>query len=454
MVKETIKKTVGRLPPQNIEAEQSVLGSLMLDKEAIIKIVDFLKPEDFYRGIHTDIYQVMLELYEKNEPIDLLSLTNRLEEKKKLKDIGGASYLTNLVNSVPTAGHIAHYAKIVKNKKSLRDLISISEEINQLSFQEPENVEDLVDAAEQKIFSVSQKTLGQKFTQVKDALADAFERIDKLHRGEESTRGVPTGFADLDNILSGFQKSDLILLGARPSLGKTSLALDIARHISAKEKLPVAIFSLEMSKEQLVDRLICAQAGIDSWKMRTGRLSGEGPNNDFEKIQRALDELSSALIFVDDTPSPTVLQMRTMARRLRADRDLSLIIIDYLQLVQPSNHFSSPVQQMSEISRSLKGLAREINVPVLAISQLSRSVESRSPAIPKLSDLRESGGLEQDADVVLFIYREDKERANTDRKNIADIFIAKHRNGPTGKIELYFNESQASFRNLERHFEE
>ncbi len=447
-------KKQGRLPPQNIEAEQSVLGALMLDKESIIKIADILESDDFYRSIHGNIYQAMIDLYEKNEPIDLLSLTNRLEERKWLDEIGGASYLTNLVNSVPTAAHITHYAKIIKNKKALRDLIGASEEITQLSYQEPDDVETLLDEAEQKVFGVSQKSINQKFMPVKDALEDAFERIDRLHRGEEMTRGIPTGFADIDNYLSGLQKSDLVILAARPSLGKTSMALDFARHIATKEKTSVAIFSIEMSKEQLVDRLICAQAGIDSWRMRTGRLTGEGENNDFEKIQRALDELSVAQIYIDDTPSPTVLQMRTMARRLQAQNDLGLIIVDYLQLIHPRNPSDPPVQQMSEISRNLKALARELKIPILALSQLNRSVESRSPAIPKLSDLRDSGAIEQDADVVLFIYREDKERPNTDRKNIADIIIAKHRNGPTGRAELYFNESQASFRSLEKRSEE
>ncbi len=448
------QKTEGRLPPQNIEAEQSVLGSLMLDKEAIIQIADILKSDDFYRGIHSNIYQVMLELFEKNEPIDLLSLTNRLEEKKQLEEIGGVSYLTSLVNSVPTAAHVAHYAKIVKHKKVLRDLIETSSQITQLSYQEPEDVENLVDTAEQKIFSISQQSVGQKFLLVKDTLEEAFERIDKLHKGDEVIRGTPTGFSDLDNYLAGFQKSDLVILASRPSIGKTSLALDFARQIAIKDKTPVAIFSLEMSKEQLVDRLICAQAEVDSWRMRTGRLSGEGPDNDFQRIQQAMDDLSSAPIFIDDSPSPTVMQMRTMARRLQAEHDLGLVIIDYLQMIQPRNPNDSPVQQMTEASRNLKTLARELNLPVLALSQLSRAVESRSPAIPKLSDLRDSGAIEQDADVVLFIYREDKDKPNPERKNIAEIHIAKHRNGPIGKIELFFNESQVSFKTLEKYLGE
>ncbi len=442
---------IGKMPPQNTEAEQSVLGALMLDKEAIIKVASLLKPEDFYRGIHQEIYNAMLELFDKNEPIDLLSLNNCLKNKKKLKEIGGNSYLTELVNSIPTAAHVVHYAKIIKNKKILRDLIDGSHQIIEKSYQEPEDTENLVDEAEQKIFHISQKATSQKFIQVKDTLEGAFERIDKLHRGESPTRGAPTGFTDLDNIVSGLQKSDLIILAARPSLGKTTLALDFARHIAIKEKMPVAIFSLEMSKEQLVDRLICAQAGVDSWRMRTGHLSGE---QDFQRIQKALDDLSITPIFIEDTPSPTIMQMRTMARRLETQHKIGLIIIDYLQLIQPRNGYESPVQQVTEISRNLKGLARELNVPVLALSQLNRAVESRSPAIPKLSDLRESGSLEQDSDVVMFIYREDKDKINTERKNIAEVIVAKHRNGPTGRAEVFFNESQVSFKNLERHIEE
>jgi len=452
---ETKKQDIeGRLPPQNIEAEQSVLGALMLDKDAIIKVADILKPDDFYRGSHNNIYQIMVDLFEKNEPIDLLSLTNRLEEKKQLEDIGGASYLTSLVNSVPTAAHVAHYAKIIKNKKVLRDLIDSSYKITELSYQEPDDIESLVDEAEQKIFSVSQQSIGQRFTPVKESLEEAFERIDKLHRGDSIIRGVSTGFADLDNQLAGLQKSDLIILAARPSLGKTTLALDFARQAAIRDKLPVAIFSIEMSKEQVIDRLICSQAEVDLWRMRTGRLSGEGPDNDFQRIQQAMDELSGAPIFIDDTPSPTVMQMRTMARRLQAEHNLGLIIIDYLQMIQPRDGYISSVQQVTEISRSLKALARELNLPVLALSQLSRAVESRSPSIPKLSDLRESGSLEQDSDVVLLIYREDKDRSTTERKNIADIIIAKHRNGPIGKVELFFNESQVSFKSLEKHFDE
>lgn len=442
----------GRLPPQNIEAEQSVLGCLMLDKEAIIRVADILKPGDFYRDIHNQIYSAMLELYEKREPIDLLSLTNLLEEKSQLEEMGGVGYLTGLVNLVPTAAHIIHYAKIVQRKKTLRDLIEASYHISQLGYQETEEVENLVDAAEQKVFSIAQKSLIQGFVPVKDTLEEAFGRIDRLHRGDGSLRGISTGFSDLDNHLGGLQKSDLIVLASRPGLGKTSLALDLARHSAVKSGLPVGLFSLEMSREQLVDRLLCAQAGVDLWRMRTGRLSDQGEDNDFSRIQRAMDELSTAPLFINDAASPTIMQMRTMARRLQAEHNLGLFIIDYLQLIMPQNSNISPVQQVTEISRSLKALAKELNLPVLALSQLSRAVETRSPSIPKLSDLRESGSIEQDADVVMFIYREDKDRSNTGRKNIADIIIAKHRNGPTGKIELFFNESQASFKGLDKRY--
>jgi replicative DNA helicase len=455
MEKNKTQSPSDKLPPQNIEAEQSVLGCLMLDKDAIIRVADILEAGDFYRGNHNVIYRIMLDLYEKNEPIDLLSLTSRLENKKKLEEIGGASYLTSLVNMVPTAAHVAHYANLVKQKKVLRDLIDASYQITEASYREPDDVEELVDEAEQKIFSISQKSVNQKFIPIKEGLEEAFERIDRLHKGDGALRGVSTGFTDLDNYLSGLQKSDLIILAARPSLGKTTLALDFVRHIAVKDKTPVGIFSLEMSREQLIDRLVCAQAEVDLYRMRTGKLTGEGPNNDFEKIQQAMDQLSNAPIFIDDTPSPSILHMRTMARRLQSEHQLGMLVIDYLQLIQPRNNFDSSVQQVTEISRSLKALSRELNLPVLAISQLSRAVESRSPAIPKLSDLRESGSLEQDADLVMMIYREDKDRTNSEKKNIADIIIAKHRNGPTGKVELYFNESQVSFKNLERHrFEE
>lgn len=443
-----------KLPPQNIDAEKSLLGSLILDKNAILKIVDFLTNKDFYQGIHQQIYQAIIELFEKGEPVDLLSVSARLKEKNQLENIGGRSYLTDLINSVPNALHVLNYAKIIQRKRILRDLISASYDIGIMGYDEIEDIDVLLDRAEKRIFSIAQKSLSQNFVPVKITLEQAFERIDNLSKHRDETRGVPTGFTMLDKKLSGLQKSDLIILASRPSLGKSSLALDIARYTAVHHKIPVGIFSLEMSKDQIVDRLIAADANIDMWRLRTGQLSSEGEDNDFSRIQQSLGVLSEAPIFIDDAAISNVLQMRAMARRLQMEKGLGLIIIDYLQLMEPKNPAISSVQQITEISRSLKGLARELNVPVLAISQLSRAVEQRIPQIPRLADLRESGALEQDADVVMFIYREDRYRQDSQRKNIADIIIAKHRNGPVGKIELYFDDQRASFKNLEKELEE
>jgi len=448
------EKFPDKLPPQNIEAEKSLLGALMIDPQAILKVVDFLIPRDFYKENHQKIYQAMVELFEKRDSIDVLSISNRLKEKNQLEDIGGAGYLTSLVNFVPTATHVLNYAKIVQEKRILRDLIGASYEIGNLAYQESEDVDVLLDQAEKKIFSIAQKSLTQTFTPVKETLEETFKRIDELSKHKGALRGVPTGFRALDNILAGLQKSDLIILAARPSIGKSAMATDIARHVALEKKMPVGIFSLEMSKDQIIDRLIAAQADIDLWRLRTGRLSDEGEDNDFERIQKAMGVLSEAPIFIDDAASSNVLQMRAMARRLQADKGLGLLIVDYLQLMEARNPNQTMVQQVTEISRSLKSLAKELNVPVLVISQLSRAVEQRTPHIPRLSDLRESGAQEQDADVVLFIYREDKYKENTERKNIADIIIAKHRNGPVGKIELYFDEQRVSFKDLEKGYQE
>lgn len=439
-----------KVPPQHIEAEKSLLGSLMIDKDAIVKVVDFLQPRDFYRNQHQMIYQAMQELFDKGLSIDLLSLSSRLKEKGQLETIGQKGYLTDLVNSVPNALHVLEYAKIVQKKRILRDLIQCSYEIGEMGFREEEDVDSLLDKAESKIFAIAQHSLSQQFTPIKSELESAFERIDRLSKERGIPRGVPTGFIDLDRILSGLQKSDLVILAARPSIGKSGLALDIARNVAVKENIPVGIFSLEMSKDQVIDRFIASQSNTDLWRLRTGLLSSDKENNDFERIQHALGVLSKAPIFIDDTAGANIMQMRAMARRLQASHGLGLLIVDYLQLMEPRSQNFSMVQQMTEISRSLKGLARELSVPVLALSQLSRAVEQRSPAIPKLSDLRESGALEQDADVVLFIYREDKYKQDSPKKNIADIIIAKHRNGPVGHIELFFDEPRASFRNLEK----
>ena len=438
-----------KLPPQNIEAEKSVLGSIVLDKESINKIADFLSADDFYLRAHQIIYEAAVKLYEKNEPIDLLSLSNKLKESNVLDVVGGASYLTSLVNSVPTAAHIINYAKIVNQKRTLRDLIDSAHHIISLGHQEAEDVEGLLDQAEQKLFSVSQRSVQQNFSKIGgELLKEAFERIDRLHKGDGALRGYSTGFYDLDFYLAGLQKSDLILLAARPSIGKTSLALDIARNIAKKEKVPVGLFSLEMAKEQIIDRILASEAGISLWKLRTGKLSSSGEDNDFEKIAHALDSLAQMPIFIDDTASPTIMQMRAMARRLQAKNGLGLLVVDYLQLIRPTQNTDSEVQQVTEISHGLKALARELNIPVLAVSQMSRSAEMRTDQRPKLSDLRSSGSLEQDADVVMFIYREDKVKKESERKNIAEIMIEKHRNGPTGSIELYFDDQCSSFRSL------
>ena len=441
---------LNRLPPQDIEAEQSVLGSLLIDKDAIVKIADIVSPKDFYRKAHEIIFEAIIGLYTKSEPIDLLTVSSRLKEKKQFKEIGGISYLTTLVNFVPTASNIIHYAKIVNRKRTLRDLIGASYEISSLAWEENKNIDEIIDEAEKKIFGVSQTSLISEFQHIKPHLGEAFERFDRLHKGDDTWRGIPTGFIDLDKKLAGLQKADLIILAGRPSLGKTSLALDFARFAAVNEKVPVGLFSLEMSKQQLIERLISAEAGVDLWRLRSGQLSDEGKDNDFEKISRALDSLSSAPIYIDDAASPNALQIRTMARRLQAEKGLGLLVIDYLQLMQGTGRIENRNQEVSEISRSLKNLARELNIPILAVSQLSRAPEARTDQIPKLSDLRESGSIEQDADVVLFIYREDKVKKDSDRKNIAEIHIAKHRNGPTGKIELYFNEDYTSFKNLDK----
>ena len=445
-------KTEERIPPQNVEAEQSVLGSLMLDKEAIVRVADFLTPHDFYRGSHKEIFKIMLSLFEQGEPIDILSVAARLREVNRLEDMGGQAYLAELINSVPTASNVAYYGRMVQRKRILRDLISASYDIAQLGYREDEDINVLLDSAEQKIFAISETTLSQNFRPVRSSLEEAFERIDKLHRKEGETRGVPTGFLDLDNLLSGLQKSDLVILAARPGVGKTSFAMDIARNVAVKN-IPVGIFSLEMSQEQLVDRLISSQAGVDLWKIRTGNLSSTGDDNDFMRIQSALGTLSEAPIYIDDTGSPTIIQMRAMARRLQAEHGLGLLVVDYLQLIQPRSMSDNMVQQVTELSRALKGLAKELNVPILALSQLSRAVESRSPQIPRLSDLRDSGSIEQDADVVLFIYRQDTEKTDSANRGIAEIHIAKHRNGPIGNVKLFFDEKRASFTDLARGYE-
>jgi replicative DNA helicase len=434
-----------RIPPHNLEAEVSVLGSLLLNKDAIIKVADFLRDTDFYSPMHALIYGAIINLYERRDPIDIISLSNILRDQGNLAGAGGESTIASLAAAVPTAGHAEHYAKIVQKKATLRRLISAAANISELGFNEEEEVNKVLDEAEQSLFSVSQQHLRQSFVPMKTVLTEAFHRIDSLHKGDGNLRGLPTGFAPLDNLLSGLQRSDLVILAARPSVGKTSLALDFARHIAVREKAAVGVFSIEMSKEQLADRLICAEAGVDLWKMRTGHLSNEGfPDDDFSRINRSMAVLSEAPIYIDDSASSNIMEIRTLARRLQAEHGIGFLVIDYLQLLEGDSK-EGRVQEVSQISRALKGLARELNVPILALSQLSRAVESRMPPVPKLSDLRESGSIEQDADVVLFLYPRGRHEKTAESPNIVDVIIAKHRNGPTGVISLYFKEECASF---------
>ncbi|PIR98530.1 MAG: replicative DNA helicase [Candidatus Colwellbacteria bacterium CG10_big_fil_rev_8_21_14_0_10_41_28] len=443
-----------KIPPQDLDAEKSVLGALMLDKDAVAAVADLLREGDFYKKAHSLIYKTIEELWDKREPIDILSVTAILKTKKKLDEVGGSAYLTELVNSVPTAAHVLHYGKIVKEKKTLRDLINVSASISEGAFNPASDIEDFLDIVEQKIFAISQQSVSKNFASIGDDLSKAYDRIEKLHEGEgETLRGTPTGFIQLDNILSGLQRSDLVVVGARPSYGKTSFALDIARYVAVDAKMPVGVFSLEMSREQVTDRLIAAEAQVDLWKLRTGRLKDE---LDFQMIQSALDKLSDAPLFIDDTPSPNIIQMRSMARRLQAEnKGLSLIVVDYLQLIQPRSGSDNSVQQVTEISRGLKGIARELDVPILALSQLSRGVEQREVKVPRLSDLRESGSIEQDADIVMFVHPRDRARVEVppEDENIVDIIIAKHRNGPLGTVPLFFDREKASFRNLETRHE-
>lgn len=440
-------------PPQNIEAEQCLLGCLMLDKNAIIKVADLISSQDFYKDSHKEIYQAMIDLFSKMEPIDIISISTKLKERGKLDQIGGSAYITSLINTVPTATHVSNYAKIVREKKVLRDLIEASHEIGLDAFDESNDVDVLLDRAEKRVFSIGQQSLRQSFVPIKDMLSDTFERIDQLSKNQGDLRGIPTGFKKLDNILAGLQRSDLVILAARPSMGKSSLALDIARNVSIIYNLPVGIFSLEMSKDQIVDRLLSSYANIDLWKLRTGKLQDTEGDSDYVRIQNAMGTLSEAPIYIDDMGTTNILQMRAMARRLQSDRGLGLIVVDYLQLMDTTNKYATPIQQVTENSRALKGLAKELNIPILVLSQLSRAVEQRTPHRPMLSDLRESGAIEQDADVVLFIYREDKYNENSLEKNIAEIIIAKHRNGPTGSVKVYFDEQRASFRNLEENYQ-
>ncbi len=432
----------GKIPPQNIEAEQSLLGALLIDKDAIINIAEMLSPEHFYREEqHGQIYNAIIQLFEKREPIDLVTITDRLQSNGVLDKVGGPAYLAELVNMVPTAAHVESYARIIKEHAMRRHLIANATRFVEIGYDESREVADIVEECEQSIFAISQNNLKRDFIQLKDALAQSFDRLDELQKTSGKLRGVPTGFKDLDNKLAGLQDSNLVIFAARPGMGKTSFALNIAQHASVNLGLPVGIFSLEMSSEELVDRIIVAQADIDAWALKTGRLS----EKDLDRITHAYGQLAEAPLFIDDTPGATISEIRTKARRLQAEHGLKLIIVDYLQLIHGRN-IENRVQEVTEISQALKNLARELKVPVLALSQLSRAVESRGGVKkPQLSDLRESGGIEQDADVVMFIYREDE----TQREYVK-LAIEKHRNGSTGDVDLIFKGERMKFYGMEK----
>ncbi len=445
MVKNT--KNNLRVPPQNIDSERAVLGSIMLRKDAMHEVEDVLTPDSFYAEKHKMLFQAMLELSMKNEPIDVLSLSAKLGEQKILDNIGGNQYLAEIVNVVPSSTNIKHYATIVQKKYILRSLIEAADYVSELAFEEGEDhMDDILDLAEKKIFSVVSSPKNQKFTSLKDELPEAWTRLEKLHEHKDALRGLPTGFKDLDNLLSGFQKSDLIILAARPSVGKTTLALDFARKSAIMHGKSIGIFSLEMSSQQLVDRMLSAESRVNAWNLRTGKLSAD---REFSQLRDSLDRLSKAKIYIDDTPGNSIVRMKAVARRLKAEKGLDFIIVDYLQLMTTSKNYDSMVNQVTEISRSLKSLAKELDVPVLALSQLNRAVESRGGK-PKLSDLRDSGSIEQDADVVMFIHREDRGKDESEKTNIAEILIEKHRNGPMGKVDLYFDEKTTTFLDLEK----
>lgn len=436
-----------KVPPHDLEAEKSVLGAILIDSAAVNLVAQFLKPEHFYLPEHQLLFSTMLTLFEKQQPIDIVTLQAQLKKDGHLKKIGGAPYLSDLINTVPTSAYIEHYGQIVKSHYVKRKLIDLSSRLVEKAFEEKGDVKKLIDEAEAAIFGLSQEHLQRDFIELKEILAESFERLEEFVKKGRHLRGLATGFPDLDLKLAGMQNSNLIVLAARPALGKTTLALNIALNVAVKEKAPVGFFSLEMSKEELVDRLLVGAADIDGWRLKTGRLADE----DYRKITEAMGELSEAPIFIDDTPGASILEMRTKARKLKVEKDVRLIIVDYLQLADAGRRFDSRVQEVSFVSQGLKNLARELKIPVLAISQLSRAVEQRGTKKPQLADLRESGAIEQDADVVLFLYMEEEAEDILDQnKRLVKLYIAKHRNGPTGEIDLMFRGDRVKFYSVEK----
>ncbi len=436
-----------RIPPQHLEAEMALLGSIMLRPEALHDITEIVTADSFYSEKHRIIFETMMELFTKRAPIDLLSVSAKLSEKGWLDQIGGNTYLTEIVNVVPSSSNIGYYALIVQKKYMMRRLIEASDHISQIGYDEGKELEEMLDGAEKKLFDVTNFNTAHRFVHIKEELTEAWERLDRLHTDGNGLRGIQTGFPDIDNRLSGLQKSDLIILAGRPSSGKTTFALDIARQAAVNYGVKVGIFSLEVSSQQLVDKMLAAESNVNAWSLRTGKLSRQ---NDFDAIREGLDKLSKAPIHIDDQPGNTILKMRSVARRLKAEKGLDLIVVDYLQLIVPAQTKNDNlVQQTTEISHALKNLARELDIPVLALSHLSRAVEARGGK-PRLSDLRDSGAIEQDADVIMFIHREDKYKEESEKTNIAEILIEKHRNGETGKVELFFNDKKATFQSIDR----
>lgn len=439
-----------KVPPHNEDAEKSVLGAILIDKDAIVTVSGILEPDDFYNNPHGMIYTNMLNLYENNKPIDIITLSSSLNSKKKKnnEDID-VEYLSGLVNAVPTAANIQEYALLIKQASVRRALIKMGTQLVEMSFSEDREVNDVLNKAESSVFSISQNHIAKSFVPVKDILAGSFDRIDELHKTGVGLRGITTGFVDLDNILSGMQPSNLIILAARPGQGKTAMVVNMAQHVSVMDKKAVGIFSLEMSQEELVDRLLVGQADVDAWKLKTGRLS----ESDFTKLSEAMGQLAEAQIFIDDTPGISIAEMRTKARRLQLEHNVAFIIVDYLQLADPGRRYDNRVQEVSIISQSLKNLARELKIPVLAVSQLSRAVEHRGEKKPQLADLRESGAIEQDADVVMFLYRPDNDAALSSNIAQTKVLIAKHRNGRTGEIDLLFRGDRIKFYNMDKNKE-
>jgi replicative DNA helicase len=439
-----------KMVPHNVEAEQAVLGALLIDPDALYKVNTFLLPDDFYVERHHWIYEAILDLNERSEAVDLLTLCDELERRERLVDLGGAAYLTALINATPTALNIEHYGRIVERTSTLRRLIGAAGEIAALAYEDTDDVGETVDRAEQILFGVSQRRISRDMMPIRDVVSEYYDRIDYLYQHKGETIGVPTGFRQLDKVLGGLQKSDLLIIAARPGMGKTSLMLSIAQNAARKYNQRVALFSLEMSAEQLVQRLISSETGIDSQRLRVGNLR----EDEWPTFIQATGALSETMIFIDDTPSISAMQVRTKARRLYAEYGLDLLIIDYLQLMQSDRRTENRVQEISFLSRALKGLARELNIPVLVASQLSRAVEQRTDKRPMLSDLRESGSIEQDADIVMFIYRDDYYTPETEQPNIAEVIISKHRNGPTGMVPLFFRKELAQFLEVEMYRED